>query len=198
MSSTRRDIGRPRGKPIEDAIVAATLDELARHGLEGLSVPRVAEAAGVNKTTVYRRWPTREDLIRAALEAARQETAGAIVDTGTLRGDLLHLVALVAARVDSAEGRALARAAIADAAAVQRPPSELVARDQSAEWALVQRAAARGEWDLARHPPEAVLSMLTGSVLHRVWLEGQPASQPWAEVVVDLIVRGLGASGAPA
>lgn len=198
MSSTRRDIGRPRGKPIEDAIVAATLDELARHGLEGLSVPRVAEAAGVNKTTVYRRWPTREDLIRAALEAAQRETAGGIVDTGTLRGDLLHLVVLIAARVDSAEGRALARAAIANAAAVRDPASGPVVREEAAVWALVRRAAERGEWDPAKHPPEAVLSMLTGSVLHRVWLEGQPASPAWAEVVVDVIVRGLGGSGAAA
>lgn len=191
MSTTRRDAGRPRGRPIEEAIVSATLQELALHGLEGLSIPRVAAAAEVNKTTVYRRWPTREALVAAALGTALRETAGQIQDTGTLRGDLLVLVQLVAARMGSPEGRALARAALG-ASFGGEPQGATESREHAAVLALVSRAAARGEWDPARHPPEAVLAMVTGSVMHRVLMERQAVTPVWAEAVVDVVVRGLG------
>lgn len=194
MSTARRDTGRARGKPIEDAILTATLDELSTYGLDGLSVPRVAAAAEVNKTTVYRRWPTREALVAAALEAALRETAGELIDTGSLRGDLRWMLQLVALRLDSAEGRALARAALSEqaAAAVAELSRDPMVRAQAAVLALVARAAARGEWDPNRHPPDAVLAMLTGSVMHRVLLERQPVTPEWAETVVDVVVRGLG------
>ncbi|MCK6522032.1 TetR/AcrR family transcriptional regulator [Myxococcota bacterium] len=193
MSEPRRDLGRPRGEPIERAILAATVAELAAVGLDGLSVPRVAEAAGVNKTTVYRRWPTREALVAAALQAALHETAEAVVDTGSLRGDLSSLLQLVAARMGSAEGRALVRAGLSEQAAelvgaIARDP---VVRQQSAVVLTVARAAARGEWDPCRHPPEAVLAMLTGAVMHRLLMERQPVTPEWSEAVVDVIVRGL-------
>ena len=200
MTTRRRDAGRPRGKPIEEAIVAATLDALACHGLEGLSIPRVAAAAEVNKTTVYRRWPTREALVAAALEAALHETAGGLEDTGSLRGDLSVLVRLIAARMDSAEGRALARAALAESAteAVRALSDRLATAEQAAATALVARAAARGEWSPARHPPEAVLAMVTGSVMHHVLMQRQTVTPAWVEAVVDVVVRGLaGACAVP-
>lgn len=192
MSTTRRDAGRPRGEPIERAIVAATLDELARHGLEGLSIPRVAAAAEVNRTTVYRRWPTREALVAAALASALRDTAAELGDTGSLRGDLLRLVDLVAARTQSPEGRALVRAALGAPAGTVRDLTESASvREQPEALALVARAAARGEWDTARHPPDAVLAMVTGGVMHRTLMEGQPITPAWAEAMVDVVVRGL-------
>ena len=193
MSEPRRDLGRPRGQPIERAILAATRSELAAVGLDGLSVPRVAAAAGVNKTTVYRRWPTREALVAAALQAALHETAEAMVDTGSLRGDLSSLVHLVAARLDSAEGRALVRAGLSEQAAevVGALSQDPVVREQAELMAVITRAAARGEWDPCRHPPDAVLAMVTGAVMHRMLMERQPVTPEWAEAVVDVVVRGL-------
>ena len=197
MTSARRDAGRPRGAPVEQAILAATLAELAAHGPEGLSVPRVAAAAGVNKTSVYRRWPTREALVAAALEAALHETAGALRDTGSLRGDLELLIGLVAERVGTPEGRALARAALDERAdaAVGALALSPVAREPAEVIALVQRACARREWDLEQHPPEAVLALIAGGVLHRVLLERQPVSPAWAASVAALIARGLAPAG---
>jgi AcrR family transcriptional regulator len=191
MSTTRRDAGRPRGRPIEEAIVSATLQELALHGLEGLSIPRVAAAAEVNKTTVYRRWPTREALVAAALGTALREIAVQVEDTGTLRGDLAVLVQIVATRMGSPEGRALVRAALGASFGGVEPGVPTEDREHAAILALVARAAARGEWDPARHAPEAVLAMVTGSVMHRVLMEQQPMTPSWAEAVVDVVVRGL-------
>ncbi len=84
------DVATPRlvrGEPIVVRVLDATLQELARAGYEGLTLERVALRAGVNRTTIYRRWPTKGDLVRAAFE----RTTGAIDfdwDTGSLRGDL--------------------------------------------------------------------------------------------------------------
>ena len=64
----RRDAGRARGAPIVEAVLTRTLEELAQAGLEGLSVERIARRAEVNKTSVYRRWPSRGELVAAALE----------------------------------------------------------------------------------------------------------------------------------
>ncbi|MFO7568128.1 MAG: TetR/AcrR family transcriptional regulator [Enhygromyxa sp.] len=193
MTPPRRDAGRPRGKPIEQAILAATLDELAEHGLEGLSVGRIAEASEVNKTTIYRRWPTRESLVAAALEGALREAAGELQDTGSLRGDLKAMLDTVAARMSSAAGRALVQAAMSEASttAVAELGSDPMIRGQQAAVELVARAAARGEWDPERHVPDAVLAMITGSVMHRVMLERQPITDAWAQTVIDVIVRGL-------
>jgi AcrR family transcriptional regulator len=193
MSSRRRDAGRARGEPIERAILAATLDELAEQGLDGLSIARIAEAAQVNKTTIYRRWPTRESLVAAALEGSLREAAGALTDTGSLRGDLRHLLDTVAARMASPGGRALVQAAMSEAATavLVELSGDPRVREQQAAVDLVARAAARGEWDPACHQPDAVLAMITGAVMHRVMLERQPITEAWADTIVDVIVRGL-------
>ena len=189
---SRRDAGRPRGKPVEDAIVRATLDELAAHGIDGVSVARVAEAAQVNKTTVYRRWPTVEALVAAALERALHQIAGALRDTGSLRGDLRQLVASIAEALGAPAGRALVRAAMADRASLEVAAlaADPLVREQTAVLALVTRAVARGEWH-PRHDPQAVLALLVGSVLHRVMLERQPVTPAWVEVVVEVVARGV-------
>ena len=64
---------------------------LTYEGVAQFSVDRVARAAEVNKTSVYRRWPTREALVAAALERVLDQLTLALADTGTLRGDLLSL-----------------------------------------------------------------------------------------------------------
>lgn len=189
----RRDAGRPRGEPIEQAILAAALEDLATHGLEGLTIARIAEAAEVNKTTVYRRWPTREALVTAALKQALDQTATELRDTGCLAGDLRQVVASTAARLQSPGGRALATAAMSEAMA----PSVLELRREelvsgaSGMLALMRRAVERGEWDLQAHRPDAVVSMLAGAVFHRVLMEHQDVDAAWIDAVVAVICRGV-------
>jgi AcrR family transcriptional regulator len=189
----RRDAGRPRGEPVEQAILKAALRELAEHGLAGLSLPRIAQAADVNKTSLYRRWPTREDLVKAALQAALHETAAEVVDTGTLAGDLRHLLRSIADRLGTPAGRALAVAAMSESmsSSVQALRREQLHDPSDGVRILVERAAARGEWDVARCPPEAVFSMLTGSVFHRALMEHQEVTEAWIDAVVGVVVVGV-------
>jgi AcrR family transcriptional regulator len=72
----RRGPGRPRSEEAERAILDAALDQLARCGIAGLSIEAVAQGAGCAKTTIYRRWANKNELIVAAL--------------AKLKGPLLH------------------------------------------------------------------------------------------------------------
>jgi AcrR family transcriptional regulator len=189
----RRDAGRPRGASVTEAVLDRALEEIAAEGVAQFSVDRVARAAEVNKTSVYRRWPTREALVAAALERVLGQLTLAQEDTGSLRGDLLSLTAGVARLLALPMGRALAQAVFAEPTA---PSIAALARRQleagggSVAAVMVQRAVARGEWrDDA--DPVALLSMLVGAVMHREMFERQEVSRAWLERVVDIALRGV-------
>ena len=80
-----RGAGRPRDPSADEAIIEATLELIAESGFDGLRVSDVADRARVSKATMYRRWPTKHDLVLAALRTAPPLQT---VDTGSLRGDL--------------------------------------------------------------------------------------------------------------
>ncbi|MBW2424690.1 MAG: helix-turn-helix transcriptional regulator, partial [Deltaproteobacteria bacterium] len=65
-----RGAGRPRDPAADEAIIGATLELIAESGFDGLRVSDVADRARVSKATMYRRWPTKHDLVLAALRTA--------------------------------------------------------------------------------------------------------------------------------
>ncbi|MGV9822608.1 TetR/AcrR family transcriptional regulator [Nocardia xishanensis] len=84
-----------RSARVREAVLTATLDQVAEHGIEGLTIGDVAARAGVAETTIYRRWGSRTALIAEAVT----ELAAAgnpVPDTGTLRGDLRLLAEQIA------------------------------------------------------------------------------------------------------
>ncbi|MER5181946.1 TetR/AcrR family transcriptional regulator C-terminal ligand-binding domain-containing protein [Streptomyces sp. NPDC002896] len=81
---------RRRGPVLERAILEAALDQLSTVGWNGLTMEGVAAAAQTGKAAVYRRWPSKEDLVADALQAALS-TLGAAPDCGSVREDLLEL-----------------------------------------------------------------------------------------------------------
>jgi AcrR family transcriptional regulator len=93
---------RPRGRPldpaIDDAIVSAAVTQFLEHGIQRMTVPGVAAAAGVAKTTVYRRYATPAQLALAAI--GRLNQADSTPDTGSARGDLVALLEIVRQRID--------------------------------------------------------------------------------------------------
>src|SRR3954466_15989543 len=108
---------RPGGRTARTAaaVLDATIAELGDRGYDGLSVESVAARAGVHKTTVYRRWETKDRLIVAALtEAAEQRTE--VPDTGDLELDLRALARAVRATLRSPDGAATVRALVAGSA----------------------------------------------------------------------------------
>jgi AcrR family transcriptional regulator len=111
-SSTRRTRGvqrGPRSHQVVEKVRDATMAELARVGFPGLTVEGVAKAANVNRTTIYRRWPSKGALLLAVLEPGL-ERFDHDPDTGSLGGDLLALMLIIAERMALPEGQAVYRA----------------------------------------------------------------------------------------
>lgn len=82
--------GRPRSAESHQAILQATLDLLADVGFERMSIDAIAARAGVGKTTIYRRYSSKEELVADAIESLRQEVM--LPDTGTLWSDIDALI----------------------------------------------------------------------------------------------------------
>jgi AcrR family transcriptional regulator len=188
----RRDAGRPRGEPIEAALLARTLEELAEHGINGASVDRIARAAEVNKTSVYRRFGTRDGLIAAALERVAGDVGAKLSDQGSLRKDLEWIAEEVATLLGTPIGQGLARAALSESsgAEIAAFAAREMSRPRAAASALVARARARGEWR-AGVAPEIVLAALVGAIIHRALLERSPPTPAFIRQVVDLVASGV-------
>lgn len=190
----RRDAGRPRGEPIEAALLARTLEELAEHGIEGASVDRIARAAEVNKTSVYRRFGTREALIAAALERVAGDVGAKLSDQGSLRKDLELIAGEVASLLRAPMGLSLAHAAFSESSgsALAALAAREMNKPRAAALAMVERARSRGEWRRGV-APEVVLAALVGALLHRALLERAPLTPAFIRQVVDLVANGAGA-----
>lgn len=106
---TRRTAGTQRG-PRSASVVAsvheATRAELARVGFAGLTMDGVARAAGVHRSTLYRRWPSRAALLTDLLEPLLQ-AYGRLERTGVLEDDLFSLMSTIRDNTLRPEGRAL-------------------------------------------------------------------------------------------
>ena len=179
---------------MRDAAIAATLAELAENGYAGLSLERIARRAGVNKTSLYRRWGTREQLVlEAMLERAGEHVS--VPDTGSLREDLLALATTAAANASTPEVAAMARAVAAEsprdgklAAASRRFWTERLALDG----VIVERGIERGEVRPGTEPSE-VIEAVIGPIHLRLLLTREPVDPGFIERVVDTVVDGVGA-----
>ena len=119
--------------PRETELLAVTLQLLQQHGYDRLTLDAVAATARASKATVYRRWPTKAELVLAAfIEGIRQVAVAP--DTGTLRGDLLQLGDTICQQARTARrhhprgarrGVAQPRAERRNAAPVRRPAKSL-------------------------------------------------------------------------
>jgi AcrR family transcriptional regulator len=102
---------RPGGRNarVRAQILAATAELVARDGIAGFRYEEVAELAGVNKTSVYRNWPDREDLVAEALLRYAEDLAS-VADTGDIDRDLADFLLALAGGLETPFGRTLAQA----------------------------------------------------------------------------------------
>ena len=83
--------GRPRDPEADRAIIRATLKLLTERGYAGMSVEQVASEAKVGKTTIYRRYNSKEELAAAAVSTLKADR-GAPCDTGSVRTDMVEMI----------------------------------------------------------------------------------------------------------
>lgn len=154
-----------RSERVVHQVLAATVAELAESGYRAFRMDAVSALAGVNKTTIYRRWPNRALLVAAAIEFMRRFIHDVpLPDTGSLEQDLIEAFRRRVSFKDRVEGQAWARLL----AERHDPEVEAVigeaVKERSDEWrAMVTRATARGELPDGTDP-RLVLGMVAASV----------------------------------
>src|SRR5215204_3685125 len=87
-------LGRKRDHTRDPEILAAAIDVLAETGFDGMTIDMVAARAKAGKATLYRRWPSKADLVIDAVACmkAGELDVDRLPDTGTLRGDLVAMI----------------------------------------------------------------------------------------------------------
>ena len=100
----RTELGRPRDKRIDGAVLQATVELLAEMDYAELSVDAIARRAGTSKPAIYRRWPSKAHLVHEAVFPVSDTTA--VPETGSLAGDMREMVRRTAEVLTTAAARA--------------------------------------------------------------------------------------------
>ncbi|MFG2206515.1 TetR/AcrR family transcriptional regulator [Streptomyces sp. NPDC048638] len=189
---TRRSGGPRKAQEIFDA----TLDLLAAKGYEGLTVESVAQRSGVNKTTIYRWWPSKGALLGAALTGASRLDL-TLPDTGSLRGDLealLHTVLTLLTVPPAADIAVSALGAVTHSPELADHISEFFADRLAREQPVFDRAVARGELS-ADTDPILLVDLLAGAAWLRVVLRRRPVEKDFVARAVRTVLDGALAAG---
>jgi AcrR family transcriptional regulator len=184
----RRRVGG-RSARVVSAVLRNTLEALGQQGYAGLRVDQIAERSGVNKTTIYRRWPTRAHLVIAALTDLA--TPPVAVDTGYLEHDLRATFMTATTLRATAVGLGVVRALIAERGhpEVDRVLGELRERHRAPARRVLEHARRRG--DLPRRVDiELLLDVLTGTINARLRERPGPLDTQWVARVVRLVLSG--------
>ena len=184
--------GRRLDPRISQDILEAALDLLASEGYARLSMEAVAQRAGVHKPAVYRRWPTKIDLVAAAVRSMASEVQDPA--RGNVRDDLVALVADTAGAARRSPHMVAALRLVAEAAADDALEAAVRARvtspRRSVTRAVLERGVTRGEIR-----PDAdvdlVVDVLFGTVHSRLLVSREPLSRRDVEHLVDLVLGGI-------
>jgi AcrR family transcriptional regulator len=186
--------GRPRDAARDEAILGATLAILTEKGYAGLTIEGVASSAGVGRPTIYRRWPSKPALVVAALvQSAR--IAVPVVDTGSLRRDLIAMQRRQVELMNSPDSRRVTAGLVADLAAdpelAETYVSQYLAPRRATVWQVLQRGIDRGE--LKADADFAFINdLLVGPLFMRAVVWGEQLAADTAEKTADVILAAFG------
>ena len=178
--------------PRETELLAVTLGLLQQEGYDGLTVDAVAAAARASKATVYRRWPTKAELVLAAfIEGVRQVAVAP--ETGTLRGDLLQMGETICEQV-----RAHASTMRAVLVEVSRNPAlndvmqhQFLDQRKALFEHVLGQAVERGEIDAADITDD-LWDLMPGYLIFRsIWSGRTPTRRTVQALVDDVMIPSL-------
>lgn len=179
-----------RGDAVVSAVVDATREELARVGYRALRFEEVAARANVNRTTIYRRWPTKVDLVRETLRMMFGVPSDPPA-TGSLRGDLVAIAGHMRAFLTTANGQVLVRMVMAEGAEpeLRSIVDELLGEKDARIGELIALAKARGEI-CQNISCDVLLASLLGGLVHRLFARSEDAASINLEAHIDLLLYG--------
>ncbi len=195
-SAALRRRGRPRDPDADARIRHAAAQLLLERGFDRMTVDEVAEHAGVAKATVYRRYPSKEDLAVDALETLF-EVEIPVPDTGSLRGDLERVYADAVAFASSPAGAAFMRLAVVEACRDPRVAAlyrRMIDNRQECAAVIFERARARGELRVDVDPT-TVVHWLSGMLVLRMIMNAPLPTPAEISELVDVLLRGIGSPG---
>lgn len=185
-------LGRKRDHTRDPKILDAALDVLSETGYDGMTIDMVAARAKAGKATLYRRWPSKSELVLDAVVCmkSRDIDLDALPDTGTLRGDLVAMIRTPS--IHDSERKLKVMAGIASM--IARSP-ELAAAAQealvepraSANRILFRRAIDRGEIP-ADSAVERLCMIGPAMVAYRVLMLGKPVDREFLIWTIDGVI----------
>ncbi|EFL34939.1 transcriptional regulator [Streptomyces viridochromogenes DSM 40736] len=191
--------GRPRSATADAAILAATREALVDLGWSKLTLGDVATRAGVAKTTLYRRWAGKNELVVDAVAELFDELE--LPDRGSLAADIEGVVLQFATILALPEAKSGLMAVVAEAtrddALRERIRASVVDRQKRLVLEGRARAQARGELPPEPDPESAsrtvdlIFDMVAGAVVHRTLVSAEPADEEWVRSFTRVLLLGL-------
>lgn len=186
--------GRPRDTGVDERILASTFRQLVEVGYAGLSIESVASDAGVAKTTIYRRYPTKRDLVVAALRESTPFPAPSL-DLPAREALEAFVRGAVSVLIESGAFRVLGSLLVED----QRHPGLLdVFRQRILDprramvETMLRRGIERGELR-SDVDPLIVTEMIAGAVFGHHVILGLKGDERWITSLVDHVWSAIGA-----
>ncbi|MBT2368573.1 TetR/AcrR family transcriptional regulator [Streptomyces sp. ISL-10] len=193
--------GRPRSAETDAAILAATRASLVELGWSKLTMGEVAGRAGVAKTTLYRRWTNKNELVVDAVAVLFDELE--LPDRGSLVADVEGVVLQFADLLGRPETKTALMGVVAestcDDALRGRIREAIVDRQKRLVVEGRKRAQDRGELPYEADPEtearntDLIFDVVAGAVVHRALVSAEPVDAEWARRFTALLVSGLGA-----
>lgn len=197
--------GRPRSAAADAAILAATRAALVELGWSRLTLGDVATRAGVAKTTLYRRWPGKNELVVDAVAELFDELE--LPDRGSLAADIEGVVlqfATILARPEAKSGlMAVVAESTRDEALRTRIRDSIVNRQKRLVLEGRTRAEHRGELPPPAGPDDTtrtadlIFDVVAGAVVHRTLVSAEPADEAWVRGLTQILLTGLTAPPGP-
>jgi AcrR family transcriptional regulator len=185
--------GRPRDDDIDRRVLDAARDLLAAEGFAAATIQAIARRAAVRSSAIYRRWPSRIELIEEAIFPGLDDVA--VEPTGDLRRDLDRFVAAYRSVMGTPAGLAALPALLSTyhSGADRRDPA---ARWRSArpQFRAILDAAPAGEIDPALGADD-LFDLLVGAVLFRIFIASQGLRADAPDHTVELVMRAARSPG---
>ncbi|MGW6738624.1 TetR/AcrR family transcriptional regulator [Streptomyces sp. NPDC055013] len=191
--------GRPRSAAADTAILAATREALVELGWSKLTLGDVATRAGVAKTTLYRRWSGKNELVVDAVAELFDELE--LPDRGSLAADIEGVVLQFAAILARPEAKSGLMAVVAestrDDALRERIRHSIVERQKGLVLQGRSRAQERGELppetdrEEAARTADLIFDVVAGAVVHRTLVSAEPADEEWVHGFTRVLLLGL-------
>jgi AcrR family transcriptional regulator len=178
---------------VSKQVLDATVELIARHGVAAVTYDAVAKLSGAGRATLYRKWPQRDDLLRAALIRFAESSVSA-PDTDDIRSDIVELLCGIGETLATPIGRAIINASIiaADDDPIRQLGQDVLEARLGALQVRIDKAVMSGE--LSPVDVSFLNTMLIAPVYVHVMRDRHPLTREFAVRVVDTVFDGLAPS----